>query len=168
MVESTTPLRIHYYRIRIDSGGAGRWRGGCGFEKEYECLADNVTLSHRGERHYSQPWGRAGGQPAASSKTVVVRAGGGREVVPSKATIRLNRHDRVIMWTSGGGGFGDPRQRPAGQVREDVLDLKITPEKARQAYGVVIENGTLRERETAHLRESSQAQPPVRAETLID
>ena len=152
VIESTTPLRIHYYRIRRDSGGAGRWRGGCGFEKEYECLCDNVTLSHRGERHFVQPWGLAGGRAAASSRTVVVRADGRREVVRSKATILLNRHDRVIMWTSGGGGYGDPLERPPAHVLDDVLDLKISPETARDVYGVMVAAEAVDHEETNALR----------------
>ena len=152
IAEATAPLRVRYYRIRTDSGGAGRWRGGCGLEKEYECLSDNVTLAHRGERHYTRPWGLEGGEAAASSRTVVVRADGTEEVVPSKQTIRLNRHDRVIMWTSGGGGYGDPLDRPAEQVLDDVLDLKFGPAVARDAYGVVIEDGKLCGGETKRLR----------------
>ena len=151
--EATAPLRIHYYRIRTDSGGAGRHRGGCGFEKEYECLTDNVVLAHRGERHYTQPWGQAGGAPAASSRSVVVRADGSEEVVPSKQTIHLNRNDRVVMWTAGGGGYGDPLERPAEDVLADVLDLKVSPQAALDDYGVVIEDGALRGQETTGLRE---------------
>ena len=157
VAESATPLWVHYYRIRRDSGGAGRWRGGCGFEKEYESLADNVTLSHRGERHFTQPWGLAGGETAAASRTVVVRADGRREVVPSKATINLDRHDRVIMWTSGGGGYGDPLERPAAQVLEDVFDRKIGFEKARDVYGLVVEDGQLCAEETEALRNRMRA-----------
>ena len=152
VVEPTSPLKIHYYRIRRDSGGAGRYRGGCGFEKEYESLCDGVTLSHRGERHFTQPWGLAGGRDGASSRTVVVRADGREEVVPSKGTIRLDRHDRVIMWTSGGGGYGDPLERPAEQVMDDVLDLKISRETARRIYGVVINGDRVFQEKTKKLR----------------
>lgn len=150
--ESSAPLRVRYYRVRADSGGAGRYRGGCGFEKEYVCLTDNVVLTHRGERHYTQPWGQAGGQPAASSRSVVIRADGSEEVVPSKQTIHLNRNDRIIMWTAGGGGYGNPLERPAEQVLNDVLNLKVSPEAARELYGTVVEDGTLHMQETTQLR----------------
>ncbi|MDP6787163.1 MAG: hydantoinase B/oxoprolinase family protein [Rhodospirillales bacterium] len=151
--EATAPLRVQYYQIRTDSGGAGRYRGGCGLEKEYECLTDNVVLAHRGERHYTQPWGQAGGAPAATSRSVVVRADGREEVVPSKQTVHLNRNDRIIMWTSGGGGYGDPLERPAERVLDDVLDLRVSPEAARELYGVVIDGDRLHLEETTHLRE---------------
>lgn len=150
--EATAPLRVLYYRIRTDSGGAGRYRGGCGFEKEYECLSDNVVLAHRGERHYTRPWGQASGAPAAMSRSVVVRADGSREVVPSKQTIHLNKNDHIIMWTAGGGGYGDPLERPAEQVLSDVLDLKVSLAAAREDYGVVIEDDAVLAEETERRR----------------
>ena len=150
--ESSAPLRIQYYRVRIDSGGAGLYRGGCGFEKEYICLIDNVVLAHRGERHYTRPWGQAGGGPAASSSSVVVRADGSEEVVPSKQTIHLNRGDRIIMRTAGGGGYGNPLERRAERVIDDVLNLRVSPEAAEELYGVVVQEGVLHVQKTAQLR----------------
>lgn len=150
--ETTAPLRINYFRIRRDSGGAGEFRGGCGFEKEYECLVDNITLAHRGERHYSQPWGLLGGKSGASSRTVVTRRNGKTEVIPSKGTIHLNKGDRIVLWTSGSGGYGDPLRRPAEKVSDDVLDQKISAAEARSLYGVVIEGGRLNVAATDALR----------------
>ena len=152
VAESMAPMRIHYFRLRTDSGGAGRFRGGCGFEKEYECLCDDVVLSHRGERHYTQPWGLAGGFPGASSRTVVIRADGTEEVIPSKKTIHLMKGDRVVMWTSGGGGFGSPLDRPPEHVLEDVLDGKVGVEAAKDLWGVVVKEGKLHHEETDPMR----------------
>ena len=147
VAEKIAPLRVHYYRIRRDSGGPGSFRGGCGFEKEYECLTDRMTISHRGERHYIQPWGQAGGLPAASSKSIIVRADGGEEIVPSKMNIDLRKHDRLKLWTSGGGGYGDPHERPVEHVVDDVLDGKVSREAARRDYGVTIEGAAVSRRE---------------------
>lgn len=152
VVESGTPMRIRYFRIRRDSGGAGRYRGGCGYEKEYECLTDRVVVSHRGERHYTQPWGLAGGHPGASSRSVIVRANGSEEVVPSKMTIELRKHDRLVLWTSGGGGHGDPLQRPAEDVLEDVRNGKVGIETAEREYGVAIAGDKVDVSKTAKLR----------------
>ena len=139
VAESMAPMRIHYFRLRTDSGGAGRFRGGCGFEKEYECLCDDVVLSHRGARHYPQRW-------------VVIRADGTEEVIPSKKTIHLMKGDRVVMWTSGGGGFGSPLDRPPEHVLEDVLDGKVGVEAAKDLYGVIVKEGKLRHGETERMR----------------
>jgi N-methylhydantoinase B len=64
-------------------------------------------------------------------------------VVPSKQTINLRRGDRLVLLTTGGGGYGDPRTRPPEQVLDDVMDGKVSGEGARERYGVVIENGSI-------------------------
>jgi N-methylhydantoinase B len=143
LIELTAPLRVSYYRIRRDSGGAGQNRGGCGFEKEYVALVDGVQVSHRGERHYSQPWGLKRGLPGASSRSVIVRANGKREIIPSKRDFVMNRNDRLVLQTSGGGGFGDPKSRPPELVLEDVLDGKVSARCAREQYGVEIKGGRI-------------------------
>jgi len=43
--------------------------------------------------------------------------------------------------SSGGGGYGDPFQRPAGKVLNDVLDRYVSPQQARNLYGVVLREG---------------------------
>jgi len=152
VVERETPMRITYFRIRRDSGGAGRFRGGCGYEKEYECLSDRVVVSHRGERHYTQPWGLEGGGPGASSRSIIIRANGEQEVVPSKMIIELRKHDRLVLWTSGGGGYGDPMQRPAEEVLDDALNGKVSIEAGKREYGVVIVGDQVDVNKTEKLR----------------
>src|SRR3989441_3430574 len=66
-VEMNFPLRILRARLWADSGGAGKWRGGLGLEKVYEATTTDVTISHRGERFTSAPWGLEGGQPGKSA-----------------------------------------------------------------------------------------------------
>ena len=62
-----------------------------------------------------------------------MRADGREEVIPSKALTVLNRGDRVIVETPGGGGYGDPQNRRA--VAEDVANGKVSAEAARKLYG---------------------------------
>jgi len=154
VVERDTPMRINYFRILRDSGGPGRFRGGCGFEKEYECLTDRVVVSHRGERHYTQPWGLEGGGPGASSRSVIIRKNGEQEIVPSKMTIELRKHDRLILCTSGGGGYGDPRERRPENVLDDVLNGKVSIESAKLDYAVVIGDDQVDFGKTEALRKS--------------
>ena len=106
-------------------------------------LVDGVQVSHRGERHYSQPWGLKRGLPGASSRSVIVRANGKREIIPSKRDFVMNRNDRLVLQTSGGGGFGDPKSRPPELVLEDVLDGKVSARCAREQYGVEIKGGRI-------------------------
>ena len=76
-------------------------------------------------------------------------------MIPSKRAFTLETGDRLLLWTSGGGGYGDPLVRPVECVVDDVLDRKISIESARQDYGVVIDPNTfaVSEGETEALRE---------------
>src|SRR5262249_10719096 len=80
------------------------------------------------------PKGRAGGRDGAMARTVIYRAGGGEEVVPSKLVTTLHVGDRVVFETAGGGGYGDPTRRDAQKVRADLADGKISTEGAN-IYG---------------------------------
>jgi N-methylhydantoinase B len=134
-LELDAPIRVHRVALRRDSGGAGAQRGGLGTVREYEVLHGEVRFTHRGERHFIAPRGRAGGGDGAMARTVIHRAGGGEEVVPSKIVTTLHAGDRVVFETAGGGGYGDPAGRDPTQVHADLADGKISAEGVR-AYGV--------------------------------
>jgi N-methylhydantoinase B/oxoprolinase/acetone carboxylase alpha subunit len=137
-MELEAPIRIHRVALRRDSGGPGEWRGGLGVVREYEILDGEVSFSHRGERHFSAAPGLAGGGNGLSARSVIRRAGGGEEIIPSKITTTLAKGDRLIVETAGGGGYGDPRQRPAGRIDADLRNGKIGPEAASAVYGRAI------------------------------
>jgi N-methylhydantoinase B/oxoprolinase/acetone carboxylase alpha subunit len=133
-LEMDAPLRLHRVALRTDSGGAGQYRGGLGVIREYEVLADGVTFTHRGERHFSAAPGLGGGLPGASAYSVIRRASGREEVIPSKALTVLGKGDRVIVETPGGGGYGDPKLRQS--VTADVANGKVSAAAARERYGL--------------------------------
>jgi N-methylhydantoinase B len=134
-MEMEAPIRVHRVELRKDSGGAGTFRGGLGVVREYEILDGEVSLSHRGERHFFSAPGLDGGLEGAKAHSVIRRAGGREEVIPSKAATTLSKGDRLIVETAGGGGYGDPRARPPEQVREDVRNGKVSEDMAQTAYG---------------------------------
>ena len=134
-LEMEAPLRLVRVELRRDSGGAGEFRGGLGVVREYEVLADDVSFTHRGERHYSAAPGLNGGGEGASARSRILRADGRTEEIPSKALTVLNRGDRVIVETPGGGGYGDPRARKT--VAEDIAGGKVGAEAARMVYGAI-------------------------------
>ncbi|MDB5865082.1 MAG: 5-oxoprolinase [Betaproteobacteria bacterium] len=131
-LEMDAPLRLHRIELRRDSGGAGEYRGGLGVVREYEILADGVSFTHRGERHFSTAPGLKGGMPGACAHSVIIRTDGSEEVIPSKALTVLNKGDRVIVETPGGGGYGDPSARTC--VAEDVANGKVSVQAAKELY----------------------------------
>lgn len=129
------PLRVLRFGIRTDSGGAGRQRGGLGVVKEYEFLADDIRFTYRGERHFTQARGSLGGGAGAMAKATLYRADGRIEPIASKLVTTVARGDRLLLETAGGGGFGDPRERPREAVAADLRNGKISAATARELYG---------------------------------
>src|SRR4030095_11757377 len=141
-LELNYPIRVNGYRLSPDSARAGLHRGGLGVVREIEVLRGDVTMTLREDRHRTRPWGLYGGKPAALARAEIPRAGGGRGKIPSKGVFALTAGDPVTCWASGGAGYGDPLERNPAQVREDVIDGKITDTAALDDYGVVFRNGT--------------------------
>jgi N-methylhydantoinase B/oxoprolinase/acetone carboxylase alpha subunit len=134
-MEMEAPIRVHRVALRPDSGGAGRFRGGLGVVREYEILDGEVSLSHRGERHFFSAPGLDGGSEGARAHSVIRRADGAEEIIPSKVVTTLHKGDRLVVETAGGGGYGDPLERSAEQVRADVRNGKVSADAAGTAYG---------------------------------
>ena len=102
--EHDYPLRVRQYRVRRDSGGEGRRRGGDGVVREFEFLSGaEVTLL--ADRRVAAPYGLEGGGPGRPGSAVHVQ-GRQRRRIPGKCTLRVEAGDRLLIETPGGGGFG--------------------------------------------------------------
>lgn len=139
-MEEQYPVRLRRYGINPDSGGPGRWRGGCGVVREIEVLADEAWLSTRMDNVENPPWGLNGGQAARSGRFLLNPDGPEpRELPRLKENIRLVRGDVLRVESVGGGGWGHPFDREPEQVRRDVLGGFVTPAAALADYGVVLD-----------------------------
>ncbi len=143
-LEAYLPLRFEGYALRADSGGPGRWRGGCGIERSWTLRSRKATLSILAERTKIPPWGLHGGLPASLGEYELVRGDGSVERLPSKCTIPLRQGDRLVIRTPGGGGYGSPLERPPDLVLKDVVNGLVSVEAAEKHYGVVIDRSKMR------------------------
>jgi N-methylhydantoinase B/oxoprolinase/acetone carboxylase alpha subunit len=125
-IEMEAPIRLNRVALAADTGGRGARRGGLGTVREYEMLTDAVSFTHRGERHFSRARGALGGGDGACAHSVIIRANGDMAVIPSKIVSRLDRGDRVLIQTAGGGGHGDEHARDPHLRALDLADGKIT------------------------------------------
>jgi N-methylhydantoinase B len=134
IIEALSPLRIWRKELATDSGGPGRTRGGLGQDVEVELATDqNATLSLLVERVHHPALGVLGGLPGATSRVVW----NGRETgFPLKGKSPIAGGDRLRVRYPGGGGFGDPLSRDRAQVQEDLDAGLISPEAAREVYGL--------------------------------
>jgi N-methylhydantoinase B len=99
------PFRVTRYTLRHGSGGAGRYPGGEGLEREIEFL-EAAQLSLIGERRRHRPWGLAGGEPGATGEDWLFRPHSQPERLPGKTTLAVRAGDRLLVRTPGGGGWG--------------------------------------------------------------
>ena len=152
------PVRIREYAMHLDSGGAGRFRGGCGVVREYEVLAESALMAVRIDSVKNPPWGVAGGMNGGSGSCVLNPGTAGARVLPplSDGTV-LKRGDVVRLQTGGGGGWGHPFDRAPALVLADVLGGFTSVEAAARDYGVVIRDGAVDTAATAALRGSRPA-----------
>lgn len=141
-VETEIGVEILTYGLRPDSGGAGRWRGGCGLELTFRVLGDGAKLLARGlERMCFRPWGVRGGGPGAPTELIVNAGTPGERRHDKIDVLELARGDVVTLLTSGAGGYGDPFTRDPEAVLRDVERGVVTREAAARAYGVVLGAG---------------------------
>lgn len=140
LIEHSAPLTIEEWSLTADTGGAGRWRGGCASRRTYRIEFDEATCTVIGERGRVAPKGLFGGCEGSRFETVVARADGSRQSLPAKSSqVLVRKGDRVTIQPAGSGGYGDPLDRPYDRVLGDVLDGYVTLEAARAEYGVVID-----------------------------
>ena len=67
---------------------------------------------------------------------MLVRDDGRRETIASKVFTTVQRGDRLIVETPGGGGYGQPKARDRSAVVDDLENGKISMDTARQIYGL--------------------------------
>lgn len=146
VVEAIYPLRILRNELRADSGGAGRFRGGCGLVREVEVLCDAARLSVLSDRNLIPPSGVNGGRSGAPNRVEVLRGGETLQpsAFPGKVTdFSLQRGDIVRMMSSGGGGFGPSGERAAEHLAADLADGIVTADGVGH-YGAALDDGRLK------------------------
>jgi N-methylhydantoinase B len=137
VLEMAFPLRVERYEINPDSGGAGRYRGGCGARRTWRLLAGaDATGSLCMERMTSPPFGLVGGKAGAAAVVTLATPGGAVRHLPSKGAFDAPAGSVVDMVTPGSGGFGPAAARDPGALAADLLDGYVSERGAREDYGI--------------------------------
>ena len=137
LIEHQAPVLVERYALAPDTGGAGRMRGGLAVERQFRLRASQASLQLRSDRRKHPPHGIDGGQPGTGSGTWI-SADGQWKLMPTKFIQALAQGQQMRHDTAGGGGFGDPLQRPPPAVLDDVRNGKVSLANARALYGVAI------------------------------
>lgn len=140
-LEDEFPIRVDRYEFAVDTGGAGRFRGGLGVVREIRMLENGARLDYKGDRFRIAPWGLLGGRPGGVGALTINPGTHGEIRLGSKSTnISLKAGDVVRMQSPGSGGYGDPLSRDPERIACDVREGKVSRQEARQAYGVVLDS----------------------------
>ncbi len=135
-MENEFPLVCEAYGLLADSCGLGRWCGGMGITRTVRALHDNTMVSVRSDRHAHGAPGAEGGRSGGTGR-IIRNAGTDREeLLASKvAKVKFDAGETLRIEIAGGGGFGDPTQRPVEMIASDLRNELITAEYARAGYG---------------------------------
>lgn len=156
VTEAEQPIQLLAYEFVADRAGAGRFRGGVPFRRDYRFLEEEATLQVRSDRRTHRPFGLYGGSPGAPSENVLNPDTDPRPL-PSKFTITIRRGDVFRHVLAGGGGWGDPLERDPLLVLRDVRNELLSVAKAAADYGVVIADGMVDEAATERRRAELRA-----------
>ena len=140
--ESEYPVRINRYGLVKDSGGAGKFRGGLGLEREWTLLAGETHLAIRSDRRKHLPYGLYGGGEGAGSINVL-HDGDGERRLPVMISTTMKEGQVLYHRQAGAGGWGDPLDRAPEAVARDVRNDKVGLQAARGQYGVVLDEETM-------------------------
>jgi N-methylhydantoinase B len=137
ILEMAFPVRVERYEINPDSGGAGRFRGGCGARRVWRMLDKaDATGALCMERMTSPPFGLRGGLPGAAAVVTLTTPDGATRHLPSKGAFAAPAGAVIDMITPGSGGFGPPAERDPRAIGRDLLDGYVSDAAARSDYGV--------------------------------
>jgi N-methylhydantoinase B len=134
--EQRYPVLVESLALRTDSAGAGKRRGGFGYDKRVRSLRDCLLLSNA-DRSELAPYGVNGGLAGYPYGVSVEGEDGTRSLPGMVDDVSVGSGELVRLWTSGGGGWGDPLEREVDLVRYDVLCGLVSQTAAESEYGVV-------------------------------
>jgi N-methylhydantoinase B len=162
-IEAQFPIRYLFRRRLKDSGGAGEYRGGAGGEMAIVAHdapdgGIHYVVSGKGTK-FPQSEGLSGGYPGGVNDYVWVHApsemhnadrfAATLDAIPGESepiswgVFPLMGNDALYVRWNGGGGVGDPLNRPAEKVLADIGAGLISEQAAVEVYGVVGKNGAL-------------------------
>ena len=131
--EYRNPWLVKRLALATDSVGPGKWRGGPGINLDIEMLED-TQITTVVDRSLNAPWGLAGGGEARPNACTATMPDGTVHSIEKATHFHMPKGAVLNMMTGGGGGYGDPADRPVEAVRRDLAEGYISEPHARAHY----------------------------------
>jgi N-methylhydantoinase B len=138
VTEAEHPIQLLAYEFVPDKAGAGKYRGGVPFRRDYRFLEREAVLQVRADRRTHRPFGLYGGSPGQPSENTL-NPDGELRALPGKFTMTIRQGDVFRHVLAGAGGWGDPLERDPAAVLRDVRNELLSPGKANDDYGVILD-----------------------------
>jgi N-methylhydantoinase B len=159
--EARWPFVVERLGLAVDSGGPGRHRGGLGYDKHIRMLRDCSFMSIA-DRSLLACWGVRGGRAGRPFSVVIDPGGPNERAVDALADAEPVRAGEIIrIRTTGGGGWGDPLDRPYDEVRMDIAWGKVSVDGAWVDYAVRVVDGAVDHTASDVERARRRAQRPA-------
>ena len=136
--EARNGLYVDRLELNLEPGGEGRYRGGHGIVMDYRLRTDNGFLTVWYTRSKFPAWPLAGGRAGSPNYVHYISHAGESRKLTFASNLTTHKGDVIRVVSGKGGGVGDPRTRDPEQVRADVKNGLVTPERAREVYGVEV------------------------------
>lgn len=146
------PHTTLFHEMATDTAGAGMYRGGAGMRFGFEIYDTDSDIVMFGDGIKIPPYGLHGGKNGSLNKGFFLHNGETITLQSKEYPRHAHKGDRVFIYASGGGGWGNPMEREPQKVYDDVLDEIISKETAKEVYGVVIDENGINEKATKQLR----------------
>ena len=140
IMEQRYPILFEEFSLNEGSGGAGEHRGGFGVNYKIRIRRGEAVASMVMDHGRTGPQGAIGGSDGGVNRVRILRDG--QPYVPPHLSkdqgIALGVGDVIEVSTPGGGGYGEPAQRPVAQIERDIMRGYYTREEAERVFGVAL------------------------------
>lgn len=134
------PIRVYEKRMVTDTEGAGEFIGAPSSMAEFGPVDCAMEVNFVSDGCQNPAKGVRGGGTGGPAKQFRKRQDGSLEVLPGVTSATLQPGERLLAYTCGGGGYGDPRNRAPARVAKDVREGWISRERAEQVYHVALDS----------------------------
>ena len=159
IIDAELPVILEEHALIPDTEGAGKFRGGLGMARQWRYRMDNTTAEVISERSKQPPWGLLGGGSGQAPK-IIRNPGQSQQMLPPKCVFSAHQGDALRIEVSGAGGYGDPLERDPERVLWDVIEERVSQQRAGDVYGVVLDmtSRTTNWEATRRLRQQMRAE----------
>lgn len=125
-IELEYPLLVENYSFVVDSGGAGKFRGGMGLRRTIRPIDHVCSFNGALERATNPPWGIFGGGPGATGQFLLVRGSEQQQLATKPSGITVNPSESLVVESPGAGGYGNPSERGLEAIQADRATGKFS------------------------------------------